>query len=150
MSPKQQNTGKRSKPGKAGGKRGGTGQRPAFDEAQRAHRPDEGEVFAVITKILGGNHIEAISDDGHRRIIRIPGKIRRRQWVRTGDLILVEPWYGLDQNEKGDLKYRYQKNEYRSLFKNETYRAKLEKLGIEKPKQVHIDVFADQSLNTDQ
>ena len=150
MAPKQQSTGKRNRPKDKGNVKKGTGQRPAFDETQRAHRPDEGEVFAVITKILGGNHIEAISDDGHRRIIRIPGKIRRRQWVRTGDLILVEPWYGLDQNEKGDLKYRYQKNEYRSLFKNESYRAKLERLGIEKPKQDQIDVFQDQPLEDNQ
>ncbi|MHA1992249.1 MAG: hypothetical protein ACW981_14250 [Candidatus Hodarchaeales archaeon] len=103
-------------------------------EAQRTHRPDEGELFGIIIKILGGNHIEVMSDDDQRRVVRIPGKMNRRKWVRTGDLILLEPWYGMNEDKKADLKYVYQKNEYRGLFKmNQEIQEKLKRLGVERP-----------------
>ncbi|MHA1983003.1 MAG: hypothetical protein ACW967_01535 [Candidatus Hodarchaeales archaeon] len=103
-------------------------------EAQRTHRPDEGELFGIIIKILGGNHIEVMSDDDQRRVVRIPGKMNRRKWVRTGDLILLEPWYGMNEDKKADLKYVYQKNEYRGLFKmNQEIQEKLRRLGVERP-----------------
>ena len=108
-------------------------------EVMRAHQPGLGEIFGVVVKILGGNHLEVIADDGKRRVIRIPGKMNRRKWVRTGDLVLIEPWYGLNEDDKGDLKYGYQKNEYRGLFKNERHRLALQKLGIE-PRPVQEEV----------
>ncbi|MFW9929356.1 MAG: hypothetical protein ACFFD1_08195 [Candidatus Thorarchaeota archaeon] len=107
-------------------------------EVQRTHAPDDGEIFAVIIKILGGNHIEVMCDDGNRRVVRIPGKMNRRKWVRTGDLILVTPWYGLDETKKADLTYVYQKNEYRGLFKmSREVQEKLEKLGVERPMMIN-------------
>lgn len=116
------------------GKKKQKGQSFVPSEAQRTHRPDEGELFGVIIKILGGNHIEVMSDDGQRRVVRIPGKMNRRKWVRTGDLILLEPWYGMNEDKKADLKYVYQKNEYRGLFKmNKEIQDKLKALGVEKP-----------------
>ena len=40
---------------------------------------------------------------------RIPGKMRRRQWVRDGDLIIVWPWDF--QDAKADVKHRYTKTQ---------------------------------------
>jgi hypothetical protein len=40
---------------------------------------------------------------------RIPGKMRRRQWVREGDLIIVWPWDF--QDSKADVKHRYTKTQ---------------------------------------
>ena len=40
---------------------------------------------------------------------RIPGKMRRRQWVRDGDLIIVWPWDF--QDSKADVKHRYTKTQ---------------------------------------
>jgi hypothetical protein len=40
---------------------------------------------------------------------RIPGKMRRRQWVRDGDLIIVWPWDF--QDAKADVKHRYNKTQ---------------------------------------
>ena len=122
------------------GKGKGKGQQFIPSEAQRTHRPDEGELFGVIIKILGGNHLEVMASDGLRRIVRIPGKMNRRKWVRSGDLILLEPWYGMDEEKKADLKYVYQRNEYRGLFKmRKDITDQLETLGVEKPMMAPIE-----------
>jgi translation initiation factor 1A len=46
--------------------------------------------------------------DGKSRICRIPGRLKRRLWVREGDLVLVEPWE-LSGDEKGDIIFKYRK-----------------------------------------
>ena len=48
-------------------------------------------------------------EDGETRLARIPGKMRRRQWVREGDLIIVWPWDF--QDSKADVKHRYTKTQ---------------------------------------
>ena len=45
------------------------------------------EMFAIADQILGGRRVRSICEDGETRLSRIPGKMRRRQWVREGDLI---------------------------------------------------------------
>lgn len=83
-------------------------------EVVRVRRPEEGIIFGIVLRMLGGNHIEVQCADGVKRMVRIPGKIRRRQWVRIGDVVAVEPWYGMDET-KADLKRRYKGNEIRAL-----------------------------------
>ena len=46
-----------------------------------------------------------ICEDGERRMGRIPGKLRRRMWVRENDLLIVVPWSF--QDSKADVKFRY-------------------------------------------
>jgi translation initiation factor 1A len=67
------------------------------------------EMFAIADEILGGRRIRAVCDDGLSRISRIPGKMRRRQWVREGDLIVVQPWDF--QDEKANVCMRYTKTQ---------------------------------------
>ena len=50
------------------------------------------EMFAIAEQILGGRRVTVLCADGETRMARIPGKMRRRQWVREGDLIIVWPW----------------------------------------------------------
>ena len=47
----------------------------------------KGEMFALAEEILGGRRVTVLCADGETRMARIPGKMRRRQWVREGDLI---------------------------------------------------------------
>ena len=55
------------------------------------------EMFAIADQILGGRRVRSICEDGESRLARIPGKMRRRQWVREGDLIVIQPWEVQDE-----------------------------------------------------
>ena len=67
------------------------------------------EMFAIADQILGGRRVRAVCEDGDSRLARIPGKMRRRQWVREGDLIVVQPWDF--QDEKANVCMRYTKTQ---------------------------------------
>ncbi len=67
------------------------------------------EMFALAEQILGGRRVTVLCADGETRMARIPGKMRRRQWVREGDLIIVWPWDF--QDAKADVKHRYTKTQ---------------------------------------
>lgn len=81
---------------------------PTRDEVEiaRIRTPREGEVFGVIEMMLGGDRVRARCDDGNPRICRIPGRLRKRVWMKKGDLILVRPWK-VQSNERGDIVFRY-------------------------------------------
>ena len=67
------------------------------------------EMFAIADQILGGRRVRSVCEDGETRLARIPGKMRRRQWVREGDLIVVQPWEF--QEEKANVCMRYTKTQ---------------------------------------
>ena len=67
------------------------------------------EMFAIADQILGGRRVRAVCEDGDSRLARIHGKMRRRQWVREGDLIVVQPWDF--QDEKANVVMRYTKTQ---------------------------------------
>ena len=66
-------------------------------------------MFAIADQILGGRRVRAVCEDGESRLARIPGKMRRRQWVREGDLIVIQPWDF--QDEKANVCMRYTKTQ---------------------------------------
>ena len=59
--------------------------------------------------MLFRSRLRAVCEDGLSRISRIPGKMRRRQWVREGDLIVIQPWDF--QDEKANVCMRYTKTQ---------------------------------------
>jgi translation initiation factor 1A len=65
----------------------------------------KGEIFAVAETFQGGSRLQLICEDGERRMGRIPGKLRRRMWIRENDLLIVVPWSF--QDSKADVKFRY-------------------------------------------
>ena len=67
------------------------------------------DMFAIADQILGGRRVRAVCEDGESRLARIPGKMRRRQWVREGDLIILQPWDF--QDAKADVRMRYTKTQ---------------------------------------
>ena len=81
------------------------------DEGQRKdlRMPEEGQVFAVVTDMLGANRIRVRCTDGVERIARIPGRMQKRIWIRQDDVVLVGPWDW--QDEKADVVWRYEKTE---------------------------------------
>ena len=66
-------------------------------------------MFAIADQILGGRRERSVCEDGETRLARIPGKMRRRQWVREGDLIVIQPWEF--QDEKANVCMRYTKTQ---------------------------------------
>ncbi len=74
----------------------------------RVRLPRGRDVLGVLDRRLGGSRSEVRCLDGKTRICRIPGRLKRRLWVREGDIVMVEPWeYGGD--EKGDIVYKYRR-----------------------------------------
>lgn len=75
----------------------------------RRVRKDEGELFAIVLTRYGGNQIRVKCQDGEERTVRIPGKMRKRVWIREGDLVIVKLWDF--QPSKGDIAWRYLPNQ---------------------------------------
>ena len=73
---------------------------------RRAGKLPRGDMqFAVIREMQGGSRMSALCEDGNNRMIRIPGKLKRRMWCRVNDLILIKPW-PVQTDIKADLVYR--------------------------------------------
>ena len=78
------------------------------DEAVNRYRmPDHRnrEMFAIADELMGASKLKVMCEDGKSRMARIPGKMKRRMWIKPGDLVIVKPWDFQDQ--KADVKYRY-------------------------------------------
>jgi len=96
------------------------------EEIIRVRLPRNNEVFGILDRRLGGSRCQVRCLDGKTRICRIPGRLKRKLWVREGDVVLVEPWeFGGD--EKGDIIYKYRPIQTQWLRKN-GHLGKLEEL----------------------
>ncbi|OYT64215.1 translation initiation factor eIF-1A [Methanosarcinales archaeon ex4572_44] len=71
----------------------------------RVPNASKGEVLGFVESMLGANRIRVRCMDGVVRIGRIPGKMKKRTWIREGDVVIVVPWSF--QDEKADVKWRY-------------------------------------------
>lgn len=59
--------------------------------------------------MLGGSRLIVMCEDGKSRLARIPGRMKRRMWIRAGELLIIKPWQF--QDEKADVVYRYTKTQ---------------------------------------
>jgi translation initiation factor 1A len=78
------------------------------EEAVNRYRmpdPRNREMFAIADQLMGASKLRVMCEDGKSRMARIPGKMKRRMWIKPGDLVIVKPWDF--QNDKADVKYRY-------------------------------------------
>ncbi|RLI81201.1 MAG: translation initiation factor eIF-1A [Archaeoglobales archaeon] len=78
-----------------------------MEEVIRVRLPDRSrrEMFGIVTTMLGGGHVKVKCEDGKERLGRIPGKLRKKIWIREGDVVVVVPWSF--QDEKCDVIWRY-------------------------------------------
>lgn len=76
---------------------------------QRLPNRKDGELFGIADQLLGGSRLHVMCEDGKKRLARIPGKMKRRMWIREGDLVILKPWSF--QDEKADIKFRYTKTQ---------------------------------------
>ena len=75
----------------------------------RLPREKQGEVLGIADQLLGASRIMVMCADGKKRIGRIPGKMKKRMWIRAGDLVILRAWEF--QDEKADTLFRYTKTE---------------------------------------
>ena len=85
-------------------------------EKVRVRLPKEGEVIGIIEQRLGGNKIMVNCLDGKTRNCRVPGRLKRKLWLRPNDVVIVELWE-LDKN-RGDVIFKYRPTEVEWLRKN--------------------------------
>jgi translation initiation factor 1A len=71
----------------------------------RVKLPRGKEVIGILEQRLGGNRISVSCTDKITRNCRVPGRLKRRLWLRPGDVVIVEPWEF--DNEKGDVIFKY-------------------------------------------
>jgi len=81
-----------------------TGQEPAGPI--RVRTPKGKEVLGKVDARVGGNRTSVACFDGKTRNCRIPGRLKRRLWVRPGNIVLVEPWE-FEGDKKGDIIHNY-------------------------------------------
>jgi translation initiation factor 1A len=82
----------------------------------RAKIPRGEEVIGIIEERLGGNKMKVKCFDGKTRNSRVPGRLKRKLWLRPGDVVLIEPWE-LDKT-KGDVIFKYPSNQIEWLKRN--------------------------------
>jgi len=76
--------------------------------------PSENDVIGVVQKLLGFDRVMVKCQDGYVRICRIRGKMKRRTWIREGDIVLVSPW-DFQSDERGEIFHRYTANQVDDL-----------------------------------
>ncbi len=96
---------KKSKQSKAGSSERRAGRLPRGDQQ-----------YAIIREMSGGSRMVALCEDGNNRMIRIPGKLKRRMWCRVNDIVLIKPW-PVQGDRKADLVYRYLPAERNWLYR---------------------------------
>lgn len=81
----------------------------------RARLPREKQFIGIVLERLGGKRMSIKTTDKKIRNCRVPGKFKRKFWLRPGNIVIIQPWP--DDDEKGDVVYQYQQNEITQLRK---------------------------------
>ena len=72
-------------------------------------RRPRGEVFGIASQLLGAARIRVMCEDNVSRMGRITGKMKKKMWIREGDLLILRPW-GF-QEGKADILFRYSRTQ---------------------------------------
>jgi translation initiation factor 1A len=76
--------------------------------------PSKNDILGVAIRLLGFDRVLVRCQDGRERLCRIRGKMKRRVWIREGDVVLVSPW-DFQSDRRGDLIWRYTRAQAESL-----------------------------------
>jgi translation initiation factor 1A len=76
-------------------------------------RRARGEVFGIASQLLGAARIRVMCEDNISRMGRITGKMKKKMWIRAGDLLILRPW-GF-QEGKADILFRYSRTQAQFL-----------------------------------
>ena len=96
-----------------GGKKKRRGKNINGPSTRKLDFKEDGQEYARVTKMLGDGRLEGVCSDGVVRICHIRGKMRKRVWISSGDLILVD--IREYQSDKADVVHKYNTDEDRKL-----------------------------------
>lgn len=71
----------------------------------RVRLPKGKELIGIILQRYGGNRMEILTTDGKTRNCRVPGRYKRRLWLRPKNIVIIIPWE--DDDSKGDIIFKY-------------------------------------------
>lgn len=97
-------------------------------------RRSRGEIFGIANQLLGAARIRVMCEDSVSRMGRITGKMKKKMWIREGDLLIIRPW-GF-QEGKADILFRYSRTQATYLSRRNLIPAA-------------IDIFAGAELPTE-
>jgi len=83
------------------------------EEKRELDFKEDGQEYAQVLKMLGNGRLEAFCFDGVKRLCHIRGKMRKKVWVNSGDIILVS--LRDYQDDKADVIVKYTPDEARTL-----------------------------------
>ncbi|MEK6936899.1 MAG: translation initiation factor eIF-1A [Nanoarchaeota archaeon] len=75
-------------------------------DISRVKLPRGKQSIGILDQRLGASRMRVKCFDGKTRICRIPGRLKRKLWLRERDYVLVEPWE-LGGDDKGDVIFKY-------------------------------------------
>ncbi|MEM2878316.1 MAG: translation initiation factor eIF-1A [Candidatus Hadarchaeales archaeon] len=90
------------------------------EDTSRTRVPQKNEVLGMVEQMFGFDRLRVRCRDGRVRNCRIPGKIRKRMWVREGDVVVVRPW-PVQGDERGDIIHRYTSTQVEWLRKEKLW-----------------------------
>lgn len=96
------------------------------EEIRRVRLPRGNQAIGIVQQRLGGSRMRVVCLDGKTRICRIPGRLKRRLWVREGDIMLIQPWE-FQGDEKGDVIFKYRRSQI-DWLKKKGYLKKLDEI----------------------
>ena len=100
--------------GKGGGKNRRRGKKSSNEEFKRQLiTKEEGQEDARVEKMLGNGRLNAYCYDGKTRMCNIRGKMRKKIWIKLGDIILIA--LREFQDAKADVIHKYAPEEARKL-----------------------------------
>src|SRR3989344_4419614 len=82
----------------------------------RVPTPKGRQVLGIVEQRVGGSRMLVRCFDSKVRNCRIPGRLKRKLWIRENDVVIVEPWE-YEQETKGDILLKYRPTQIEWLKK---------------------------------
>ncbi len=66
----------------------------------------EGEILGSVVRIAGATKFLVDCADGKQRLCSIPGRFRRRFWIKENDVVIIKPWV-VQSDQRANIVWRY-------------------------------------------
>lgn len=78
---------------------------PEIQTFTRVRLPRQNELIGIIEQRVGGIRMLVKCTDGKVRNCRVQGKLKKKLWLREGDVVLIELWEF--DKERGNIIFKY-------------------------------------------